>query len=91
VAAARLAIACVEDPAAAAEALEIRSDDCGANVLLAAPFDPVAFDRSWSKRGVTYAALSQVAADLLTSPGRGPVEGAELMAWMGNNRRVWRT
>src|SRR5712692_6135743 len=90
-AAAREAIVYVEDPAAAAEALELRSDDRGANVLLAAPFDPVVFDRSWSERGVTYAAVSQVAADLLSSPGRGPVEGAELMAWMGKNQRVWRT
>lgn len=85
----RLAIAYVEDPAAA-ETLELSLADRGANVLLAVPFDPVVFDRSWSERGVTYAALSQIAADLLTSPESGPTEGAELIAWMRKNERTWR-
>jgi len=87
----RLAIAYVEDPVAAAKALELRSAAAVANVLLASPFNPVVFDRTWSEEGVTCAALSQVAADLLTSPGRGPGEGAELIAWMRKNERRWRT
>ncbi len=86
-----LAMAYVEDPASAAEALELRVAEGDANVLLAAPFDPVVFDRCWSERGVTYAALSQVAADFLTSSGRVPTEGPELIAWMRRNERDWRT
>ncbi len=86
-----LAMAYVEDPASAAEALELRVAERDANVRLAAPFDPVVFDRSWSEGGVTYAALSQVAADLLSSRGGGPADGALLIAWMGKNEREWRS
>jgi len=91
VAAAPLAFVYVEDPAAAAEALDLRVADRGANVLLATAFDPVVFDRSWSERGVTYAALSQVAADLLTSSSCAPAEAAELIAWMRRHERDWRS
>lgn len=87
----RLAMVYVEDPTAVADALGLHMAGRGANVLLAAPFDPVAFDRGWSERGVAYAAFSQVAADLLSSPGRGPAEAAELIAWMRRDERGWRT
>jgi hypothetical protein len=87
VAAPRLAIAYVEDPAAAAEALELRVADRGGNVLLAVPFDPVVFDRSWSERGVTYAALSQVAA-VGSLVGRSPGRLAEPRA--GEPDRAYR-
>jgi hypothetical protein len=40
--------------------------------------------------GVRGLALSQVAADLLTSPGRGPNEAEALMEWMRNNEDSWR-
>jgi len=33
----------------------------------------VVFDRTWERNGVLYKALSQAAADLLTSPGRAPL------------------
>lgn len=63
----------------------------GANVMLVEPFSPVAFKRSWDRDGINYAALSQVAADLLTSPGRGPSEGEALIDWMTKNENAWRT
>jgi len=85
----RLALAYVEHPRTAAEALDLQVADRG-NVLLAAPFDPVVFDRSWSERGLVYAALSQVAADLLASPGHDPADGTVLIAWMRKNERLWR-
>jgi hypothetical protein len=84
-----LALAYVEDPRTAGEALDLHVADRG-NVLLAAPFDPVVFDRSWSERGVVYAALSQVAADLLASPGHDPADGTVLIAWMRKNEHAWR-
>lgn len=88
---ARIAMAYVDDPAAVAQSLDLRPAETGANVMLLRPFDPVVFARTWSEGGVSYAALSQVAADLLTSPGRGPSEGEELVAWMKKNVDDWRT
>ena len=75
---------------AAAEQLGLRPVESGTNALLAQPFDPVVFDRTTKSDGITYAALSQVAADLLTGPGRSPAEGEELLKWMGENQDAWR-
>ena len=55
------------------------------------PFDPVIFERTSQKKGVTVAAMSQIAADLLTSPGRGPNEAEALIEWMGEHENVWRS
>lgn len=90
VASPRLAAVYVDDPEAAAKALALRPAESGGNVALVRPLDPVAFARSWVDEGIRYAALSQVAADLLTSPGRGPSEGEELIAWMKKNTDAWR-
>jgi hypothetical protein len=91
VAAPRLAAVYVEDTMQAAERLSLRAAEAGANVILVEPFDSVAFDRTWSRDGVTYCALSQVAADLLSSPGRGPAEATELIRWMEANENAWRS
>jgi len=85
----RLALAYVEDPRAAAEALDLKAADRG-NVLLAVPFDPVVFERTWSERGVVYAALSQVGADMLAFPEHDPADAAVLIAWMRKNEHLWR-
>jgi hypothetical protein len=61
------------------------------NVLLAEPFDGVAFERTQRIDGVTYAAPSQAAADLLTGPGRAPQEAEALLTWMEKNENAWRT
>ena len=90
IAAPRLATLYIEDAVAAAEMLGLRPAEAGANVLLAEPFDPVVFEREWEEDAVAYAALSQVAADLLTSPGRAPAEGEELLRWMGEHEDTWR-
>ncbi len=86
----RLAVIYVEDTRLAAEKLVLRSVDNGTNVILAQPFDSVVFDRTTKSGDKTYAALSQVAADLLTGPGRNPAEGEELLQWMGENENAWR-
>jgi len=91
VAAPRLASVYVEDMTQAAEELGLRQADAGANVLLVEPFDPVVFDRRWVRDDVAYCALSQVAADLLTSPGRGPAEATGLTSWMEANEDAWRS
>jgi len=70
--------------------LELRDDSSASNVLLARPFDEVAFARARESDGVRYAALSQTAVDLLTGPGRDPAEGEALIAWMQANEADWR-
>ena len=87
---ARLAMVWVRDAAAAATRLDLRPADAGANVLLVEPRDDSVFEGAAVHDNLWYAAPSQVAADLLTSPGRGPTEGEELIRWMQTNERVWR-
>ena len=89
VAPARLAVLFVDDLEDVAGLLGLRPAEAGANVILAEPFDPVVYERRREQEGVSYAALSQNAADLLTSPGRGPSEAEELMDWMEKNEDVW--
>jgi hypothetical protein len=91
VAAPRLATLYVDDIDRAAGALALRRAETGANVVLAEPFDGVAFERTWQREELTYAALPQVAADLLTGPGRGPAEGEELLTWMREHEDAWRS
>lgn len=71
--------------------LDLREVETGANVVLVEPFSPVALARTWQRDGLTYAAASQVAADLLTSPGRAPAEGEALIEWMAENEDAWRS
>ncbi|GAC1458139.1 MAG: hypothetical protein NVSMB8_06480 [Candidatus Limnocylindrales bacterium] len=85
-------LACfVDDPALVARELGLRPADSGGNVILAAPFDPVVFERPWRASPLPMAALPQVAVDLLTSPGRGPAEAEALLDWMEQNEHGWRT
>ena len=86
----RLATVYAENPEKLAKELGLLVADAGANVLLLSPYDPVVFERTWSEEGLVFSALSQVVADLLTSPGRGPSEGEELLRWMGEHVDGWR-
>ncbi len=86
----RLLAMYVDNRDAAATALGLRQAERGANVLLAEPFDQVVFSRTIQRDNVTYAAFSQVAADLLTGTGRGPQEGGALLQWMEEHEDVWR-
>jgi hypothetical protein len=87
----RLLLVYVERPREVEKTYDLRPADVGANVALLTPFDEVVFERTSVKNGVTIAAISQVAADLLTSPGRGPNEAEALMQWMQENEDAWRT
>ncbi|MCB9656896.1 MAG: hypothetical protein H6726_04530 [Sandaracinaceae bacterium] len=86
----RLAVIWVRDAAEAAAQLDLRPASSGANVLLVEPTDDGVFEGATQRDEVWYAAPSQVAADLLTSPGRGPAEGDELIQWMQANEEAWR-
>jgi len=86
----RLLLVYIDQPAAVERELDLRPAEAGANIAILSPFDDVVFERTSLKGGVTVAAFSQVAADLLTSPGRGPNEGEALMQWMLENEDAWR-
>ena len=75
----RLAVVYVEDLERATSELELRSTDSGANVLLIEPVDAGSFAGAAREDGIAFAAVSQVAADVLMSPGRGPQEAEELI------------
>jgi hypothetical protein len=92
IAAPRLAAVFVESPPdEAAAVLGLRPAESGANVLLATPYDTVVFDRTRLRGELVCAGPSQVAADLLTGPGRSPAEGEALLTWMREHQDAWRT
>jgi hypothetical protein len=91
VAPARLLLCYTDDASALAKRLDLRRVDAGMNVILAQPFDPVVMARTSKRDGLTVAAPSQVVADLLTSPGRGPNEAEALIEWMRENESAWRS
>ncbi len=86
----RLATIYTADTDDAMKRLGLRPADAGANVLIGQPFDPVVFDRTEWDNGITYSRVTQVAADLITGPGRGPAEAENLIEWMGFNEDRWR-
>ena len=59
-------------------------------MVLAEAADDAVFEGLVQREGLWYAAPTQVAVDLLTSPGRGPQEGEELIDWMKANEDRWR-
>lgn len=90
VAPARLVVVYSRTPAGLGERLGLTPVGSGANVLLVEPFAPAQMERTTVRGGLRCAALSQVAADLLTSPGRGPSEAEALLEWMQANESEWR-
>jgi len=90
VAQSRLLTVYVGYPEVAEEQLQLRIAETGGNVLLGRPFDPVVFERTETSDRLTYARVSQVAADLLTGVGRSPSEGEALIVWMKENEDKWR-
>lgn len=87
---ARLATIYVDNIPQFAPAVGLRMVDSGANVLLASAKHDVVFDRTQQADGVTFAAPSQAAVDLLTGPGRNPTEAEMLMDWMEEHEPEWR-
>ena len=86
----RLGIIYTTDQYQLATEADLRRTEEGANVLLLRPFDRVVFQRCREVEGLRVIALSQLAADLLTGPGRAPTEAEELIAWMTSNESKWR-
>lgn len=86
----RLLTIYVDDVEKFAKGQGLRPTETGINVVLIQPTDEYVYKKAEQRNGVWYAAPSQVAADLLTSPGRGPAEGEELIEWMRMNEGAWR-
>jgi hypothetical protein len=84
-----LAMIFTDEPDRLADELSLRSSG-PPNVLIAKPFDSVVYERDVNEGGLTFASASQTAADLFTSPGRGPAEGEALLEWMKGNQDAWR-
>jgi hypothetical protein len=71
--------------------LDLRPIDRGSNVLLIEPRDVKVLEEvERDQDGVCWAGLVQVAADLLSSPDRGPDEAEALIDWMRHNEGRWR-
>jgi hypothetical protein len=87
---ARLAMLYVRDIVSAAALLELRQTTTGGNVALAVGDYDVVFERTQVVDGLRLAAVSQVAVDLLTGPGRNPSEAVALLGWMEHNEPAWR-
>lgn len=97
IAPARLASIYVDDATATAQALGLTPTDTGANVWLLEPYDDIVFERTRApgfavgdSNGLACAAPSQVAVDLLTSPGRSPQEAEALIEKMREDQDGWR-
>ena len=91
IAPARQAAIYVTDEIEFIDRLDLRETEAGANVVILEPFDPVVFDRAVNRDGLRCVAPSQLAADLLTGPGREPSQGEHLLKWMEKNEHVWRS
>lgn len=91
VAEAALAAVYVPNAQQAAIELGLRSIEGIGNVLLLEPPGEEPMQRLRDVDGYQCVALSQVVVDLLTSPGRGPVEAEALMEWMTGNEDAWRS
>ena len=86
----RLLSVYVDDPQHAAQTLDLRQVDAGANVLLLQPEDEALYAQGVPDDGVCLAPLPLLVADLLTGPGRAPAEAEALMRWMATHEEVWR-
>ncbi len=90
IAPARVGIVYLEDAVAAMQALDLRPVEAGANTILVDPIDDGVFVGATVRDSLRYVAISQAAADLLTSPGRGPAEAEPLIEWMTAHEEAWR-
>lgn len=87
---ARLALVYTQEPDLLVRQLALRESDTRSNVLIIEPEDDLVFLRTWNQEGRTYAALPQVAVDLLAGPGRNAEEGRALLRWMRDSEAEWR-
>ena len=85
-----VAVVYTEDPERLAEITRLPQARVGGNVRLARPYDPIVFERTWTRNNGVFASIPQIAVDCLTGPGRMPAEGEALLAWMRTHLTHWR-
>jgi hypothetical protein len=94
VAPAALAMLYVDDRGSVADELTLRPAHSGGNVVLLVPKDSLPFEGTTREQDLVLAAPSQVAADLLTGPGRSSSEAEAvldwMLDWMNEHEGVWR-
>lgn len=90
VAAAEVAVIYTSDPERLAKTARLLPATTGSNVILAAPYDPIVFQRGQTLDRVPAVSVAQTAMDSLTGPGRMPAEGEALLTWMRRNEPTWR-
>lgn len=86
----RLAMIYSKNPYELMDSLNLTPVENGANILIAATEYELFFNKTKIVNGIEYAAPTLAALDLLTSPGRGPSEGEELLNWMEINLSEWK-
>jgi hypothetical protein len=80
-----------DQPSDAATFLGLKEAEVGANVQLIRPRDTTVLETATvAEDGLRYVTPLQAALDLLSSPGRGPAEGEELLRWMLAREQVGR-
>ena len=88
---AAVAVVYTDDPEHLADVTRLRQVRAGGNVSLARPYDPIAFERTWTRDSLIYSSIPQIAVDCLTGPSRMPAEGEALIAWMRANTLRWQS
>jgi hypothetical protein len=78
-----------EDPRGLIDKLGLKVVERGTNVLVMRPYDDIVHTRSRVVDGIGYAPPAQVAADLLTGPGRSSEEAEQLMAALASSEPGW--
>lgn len=77
-----LVTAYVDNAERVAALLGLEAAPAGGNLMLVEPFDPFPLEGTWERSGFTYAAASQIVADLLGSPAPAPDQAAVLLRRM---------
>jgi len=80
-----------EDPIQLMSQLGLRTVERGTNVFVIRPYDDVVYTKSRMVAGIRCAAPAQVAADLLTGPGRASEEAEQLMVLLRSIEPGWKS
>ena len=89
VAAPEIAVVYADDPERIATLARLRPVRIGGNVVIAAPYDQIVFERTWTRDNIVYASPAQIVVDCLSGPGRMPAEGEALLEWMQRKAPRW--
>ena len=84
-----IAVVYTDDPERLAGGVRLLPTRTGGNVVPALPYDPIVFERTWERDGLTFASLCQITVDCLTGFGRMPQEGEALLTGCADATPKW--